>query len=207
MYQLSLYIAFCFLWLCMSYIDRVHFRERCRRYGIFVHNSLQKISFIRTYYQYIRIYLLRPICTLCEMIVGFLEGVENLEAIVNISENKIQYDENIDGCVSDNMHQKILNHNVIINNITELNDNIPATPANSRTNTQNYEKDTECITPTNSPQTSFIESDEEIDNQIVQDINDISGASSDIQTDSEDNNSDFVIQKRKIPLARRRHQY
>lgn len=187
-YQYSLYIALFFVWLCMSYIDRIHFRERCRKKGTKIHDFLTSYSHINKFYPHIRIYLLRPVCSLFEMIVGFLEGVENLEAIVNICENK------------DNFNECMMNKLIITPVNTASNTPVDLSPRINSAIIDDQINKEEIEIIDNLDETRL-----ELSNECEDDVeNDVE---SDIENDVESENE--YASKRKVPiqLARRRHQY
>jgi hypothetical protein len=66
----------------------VHFRERTRIIGCAFSKLISRVLVKKRLYDYFRIYLIRPICVICDTIAGFLEGIENLEAIVSIADNR-----------------------------------------------------------------------------------------------------------------------
>jgi hypothetical protein len=87
LYQFSILIIFVGLWVSLSYVDRVHFRERARRCGLVTTSIIEHIMIKRSIYDNFRIMIIRPVCVIFELLVGFLEGIENFEAIILISEN------------------------------------------------------------------------------------------------------------------------
>jgi hypothetical protein len=87
-YKISIVISLLFGWLILSYIDRVHFRERIRRIGIFFSYILTTILPSKYLFTQLRLFILRPVCVCLEGLTGLFEGMENTEAIVKISSNK-----------------------------------------------------------------------------------------------------------------------
>lgn len=73
----------------MSYIDRVHMREKSRQIGIKIHGITKTLAISNSIHDKFRILILRPLCCLFEMITGFLEGVENFDPVISIMQNKI----------------------------------------------------------------------------------------------------------------------
>lgn len=102
LYQISLTASFIFLWVALSYVDRIHLRERARRIGLYVSTIIAYLLINAQFYDKFRIVVARPMCAIFETVAGFLEGVENFEATVLISENKDQYliDADIDDDIS-----------------------------------------------------------------------------------------------------------
>jgi hypothetical protein len=74
-------------WIGLNYLDRVHMRERARRLGVSISQSLSTIL-SNNYNHQIIISLVRPLCCIFEMITGLLEGFENLNPIIKLSDNK-----------------------------------------------------------------------------------------------------------------------
>jgi hypothetical protein len=112
LYQISLIITGIMSWLALSYVDRIHMRERARRYGVIVSiliaSLVSKItgkntsgsseplilaqdSSISNIYDKFRLIIIRPICTILETLIGFLEGIENIEPIIIIADNKDKF--------------------------------------------------------------------------------------------------------------------
>jgi len=87
-YKLSIGFSLLFFWLILSYIDRVHFRERIRRIGIYFSYFITTILPSRYLFTQLRLFILRPVCVCLEGLTGLFEGMENTEAIVKISSNK-----------------------------------------------------------------------------------------------------------------------
>ncbi len=112
-YQISLIITFCFLWNTLSYVDRIHLRERARKIGISTSIIFSYILIKKFFYDKFRFIIIKPLCALFEIIIGFLEGLENFEATILLSDNnhnyfKIKVDETSD-VKKLNEHSSILN--------------------------------------------------------------------------------------------------
>ncbi|VBB18492.1 hypothetical protein YASMINEVIRUS_955 [Yasminevirus sp. GU-2018] len=89
LYKISLGVCGLFFWMCMSYVDRVHMRERSRRIGVRVHNIISKLTISKSVHDKLRILFLRPLCSLFETVTGFLEGVENFDPVISIASNAL----------------------------------------------------------------------------------------------------------------------
>lgn len=87
LYRISLLMTLVLMWLALSYVDRIHFRERARRFGLWCSDILSHLMVKRTIYDKFRIYCIRPLCVVCDTFAGFLEGIENLEAIILVADN------------------------------------------------------------------------------------------------------------------------
>lgn len=87
LYNWSLTITMIFIWISLSFMDRVHLRERVRRIGLSQSHILEQLLINGFFYDKFRILCVRPLCAIFEMVTGFLEGIENLEAIVLIKES------------------------------------------------------------------------------------------------------------------------
>ena len=91
LYQISLSACCLFLWVMLSYVDRIHLRERARRFGLYI-SSIIAYLLVNTYiYDKFRVIVVRPLCTIFETLVGFLEGIENFEAVILLSDNNDRY--------------------------------------------------------------------------------------------------------------------
>ena len=89
LYKISLGFCGIFFWICASYIDRVHMRERSRRFGVNVHNIISRLIISQTVHDKFRIFILRPLCAIFEIMTGFLEGVENFDPVISICSNDL----------------------------------------------------------------------------------------------------------------------
>ena len=91
LYKMSMFLFGVFLYSCISYIDRVHAREKTRHIGCFIHKILSecKYSIVCTIYDKSRYIILRPLCVFAECITGFIEGIENCEPICKINYTQI----------------------------------------------------------------------------------------------------------------------
>jgi hypothetical protein len=95
LYIIGLYLVCIFFWISLSYVDRVHLREKTRRYGTQIYMTLNNLSYVNMYYDKLRIILFRPISVILEMITGFIEGIENSDPIICLSSNNdLTYEEN-----------------------------------------------------------------------------------------------------------------
>lgn len=89
LYQISLFITVFMFWILLGYVDRVHMRERFRRYGNNLSNTIAKLFPVNQQTgDRFRLIIIRPVCMIFEIITGFLEGLEGLEPIIMISSNK-----------------------------------------------------------------------------------------------------------------------
>ena len=88
-YKISLLIFCGFTWLCISYVDRIHAREKTRHVGCLIHKVIteSKYEFLKNIYEKTRYILLRPLCVISECITGFIEGIENCDPIIKIQYN------------------------------------------------------------------------------------------------------------------------
>lgn len=98
LYKLALFPAILFMMVVLSHTDRVHMRERARRFGAqlvealanyvgnnyFPDNTSDSKAYLTLFY--LRLYLWRPVCILTDMVGGFNEGIEHLEPTVMIVE-------------------------------------------------------------------------------------------------------------------------
>ncbi len=82
LYSWSLTITMIFIWITLSFMDRVHLRERSRRFGLSCSHILEQLLINSLFYDKFRILCVRPLCAIFESLNGFLEGIENFEAIV-----------------------------------------------------------------------------------------------------------------------------
>src|SRR5437762_3510649 len=87
LYQIGVIVCSIGSWVSLSYVDRIHFRERARRYGVMVTSIIENMMVKRIIYDKFRILIIRPICVILETLIGFLEGIENFESVIVISEN------------------------------------------------------------------------------------------------------------------------
>jgi hypothetical protein len=112
-YKMSVFIFSCFVWFCISYIDRVHAREKTRHLGCIIHKLISESEreIYHTIYNKFRIFILRPLCVLSECITGFIEGIENCEPIC-----KIQYTQQIDSIYIKNEINNDTTPDIIDNN-------------------------------------------------------------------------------------------
>lgn len=85
---ISLFPLIFLLWISLSYVDRIHLRERARRYGVQISKISSTVIMNDYIYDKCRILIIRPICALCDFLAGIFEGMENLEPIIKIMENK-----------------------------------------------------------------------------------------------------------------------
>jgi hypothetical protein len=88
LYQISLFITMIALWILLSYVDRIHMRERFRQYGKKLTRLISILLINEKTYDRFRLIVIRPMCAISEMITGFLEGIEGLEPIIMIASNK-----------------------------------------------------------------------------------------------------------------------
>ena len=87
LYLLSGLISLVCIWVYSSHVDKVHFRERMRRYGVFTISNIEK--YVNRYYLLqFKINILRPMALVFESICGFLDGLEIDNPTVVIMENK-----------------------------------------------------------------------------------------------------------------------
>ena len=84
LYQISIVIVGFMTWILISYIDRVHMRERARKYGVILSEMLSKNILSENAYDKFRISIIGPLCVIFEITAGFLEGIENLEPIITM---------------------------------------------------------------------------------------------------------------------------
>lgn len=87
-YYLSFYILCLGFWIFSSFVDRVHIRERSRRCGVVISGYISKVIKHESYQNRFKIYTIRPICVILDVIAGFFEGIENLEPIIKIENNQ-----------------------------------------------------------------------------------------------------------------------
>lgn len=118
LYRFSLMVMSFFLWISLSYVDRVHMKERTRRYGSILSDSFLKVIMNEAIYNKIRLFVIRPLCVLSEIVSGFLEGIENLEPILMISsnQNKFILSSPNESNVSDTSNISHMNHSEASNN-------------------------------------------------------------------------------------------
>lgn len=109
LYSWSLTITMIFMWISLSYMDRVHLRERSRRFGLSCSHILEQLLINELFYDKLRILCVRPLCTIFELINGFLEGIENFEAIVLIMNHDIKADNSeLNNIESNNIESNII---------------------------------------------------------------------------------------------------
>jgi hypothetical protein len=107
LYRISLTICCLFLWVVLSYVDRIHLRERARRFGLYI-SSIIAYLLVNTYiYDKFRVIVVRPLCTIFETIIGFLEGIEKFEAVILLSDNNDRY---LRDDVMDKNHEQTPHH-------------------------------------------------------------------------------------------------
>lgn len=87
LYCISLMISLVSMWVLLSFVDRVHTRERARRVGVSVSLILANICIYEKVYDYIRLLIIRPMCAIVETSAGFVEGLENFDPIIALSDN------------------------------------------------------------------------------------------------------------------------
>lgn len=134
---INLLILLGFFYYMLNFVDKVHFRERFRRYG----NILTKIiiKFLYQKFDIIHVnkilrytnYLFRPLNVILETITGFFEGIENNDPIILLAENFNKDENNI---VSDKMEYVVINYIYEKPNNTNINTNI-----DTNINTNNIE--------------------------------------------------------------------
>lgn len=118
LYRISLTVSFIFLWIALSYVDRIHLRERARRLGLYV-STIIAYLLINTYiYDKFRLIVIRPFCAVFETLTGFLEGVENFEATILLVDNNDPYlkdikSETLDDLKNEKKNKEIENDNNI----------------------------------------------------------------------------------------------
>lgn len=100
MYLTLMYYSFLFkislMWIVLSHVDRTHMRYRSRLFGLYIRSKLEFIfNSIKSKLnidpdivlnidpEYVAS-ICRPICILCEMFTGFVEGLENMKAVLSI---------------------------------------------------------------------------------------------------------------------------
>lgn len=90
LYRLSIIVTIPLLMSALSHTDRVHMRERARRFGA---SAVEYVSSLSKPYgnllnisNLLRLHIWRPVCILTDIIGGFNEGVENLEPTMMIAE-------------------------------------------------------------------------------------------------------------------------
>lgn len=125
LYRISLIIVIIFQWFVLSYIDRIHFRTRTRKLGVHISNIIAYLMIKKYIYNYFRLYIIRPLCVILESICGFMEGIENFDPIIVISDN-ISYDNNINHIGNTKTDNNI---NKVVDNIN--NDNIHSDKQNN----------------------------------------------------------------------------
>ena len=131
LYRISLLFVLIFQWFVLSYIDRIHFRTRTRKLGLFVSNIISYIMVKKYLYDSFRLYLIRPLCVILESVCGFMEGVENFETIIVISNTPSQQKPIITSPIIcfDTKKDTTINHTKLqqspsnINNISKHSDN------------------------------------------------------------------------------------
>lgn len=101
LYQISLTLSFIFLWIALSYVDRVHLRERSRRFGLYISTIIAYLLLNSQFYDKFRVIFVRPLCAIFETITGFLEGVENFEATILLVDNNDMYLQDIETAHND----------------------------------------------------------------------------------------------------------
>jgi hypothetical protein len=86
LYKIAIIICLFGFWTVLSFMDKTHIRERSRHVGMYIYKYLVKIPLLGSRYDIVRIIVLRPLCIVTESFAGFLEGVENFEPILTITE-------------------------------------------------------------------------------------------------------------------------
>lgn len=228
-YRLSLILCIMYFWLNLSYVDRVHFRERCRNLGVNV-NTMLKNYVSEIVYDKLRLYIIRPLCVVMESFVGFLEGVENLEAIINISDNESPInkrnieDKEIDNEVIDNKEIEENNTLKDISNISEFSISDDDISKNILRKTKNDDIDknnNNNVNNVNNSETENIDTEKDSDNESIDENSSdelIETNSNNIIDDGTDEYSDSNINIKenkkvninprrniKVKLARRRY--
>ena len=115
LYKICIILCCIFLWIALSYADRIHLRERFRRIGLKISKCFAYIMINKEIYDNFRILVIRPICAIMECIMGLFEGIENFEAAVFISENNNQYLNDLQTIIPANDVKNIIGNEVVKN--------------------------------------------------------------------------------------------
>src|SRR3989304_2292992 len=98
LYKFALCATLPLMMIVLSHTDRVHMRERARRMGVSIKryattdylNDFRYGSQLSQLRVLLELYLLRPICICLEVLVGFTEGVEDIEPIMVIHPKQVE---------------------------------------------------------------------------------------------------------------------
>lgn len=125
LYLVSIPFVLILVWFWLIYVDRIHLREKSRRYGI----NISKMFTNNKYFNFYKKYLIYEINAISESIAGFTDGIINKTSVVKIYQtndanietiNKVYCDINIQTDPIEEPQPKIITNEIIKEVIKEV---------------------------------------------------------------------------------------